>query len=76
MAVNESADDLQAVAPFTHYLRAVWAQRPDVSVSVYFDAGWYRSAYPEVETAIHAGRWLCGLHHYLCGEAPLSPDPL
>src|SRR5271169_428619 len=68
---REKAD---AVGGYKHYLRHLWAHRPETATSQYFDPVWYLRRYPAVAEAITAGKWLCALHHYLTNDAPTEFD--
>ncbi len=76
LEARDDAGELGGASPFAHFLRSIWAKRPEAPTSIYFDAAWYRAAYPEVDAAIRSGQFLCALHHYLCNESPTQFDPL
>ncbi|MFO1025866.1 MAG: glycosyltransferase 61 family protein [Acetobacteraceae bacterium] len=62
---------------FTTLLHHLCLGDPEPVVSLLFDPVWYRQRYPHVAEEIRAGRWRCGLQHYLqCPDAAgLDPNP-
>lgn len=62
-------------------LLASWLVLPasladSMPLSWYFDPVWYLQRYPEVQSAIDAGRYSNALHHYFMNDAPRQYDPL
>ncbi|GAB6968610.1 hypothetical protein JCM25156A_26480 [Komagataeibacter kakiaceti JCM 25156] len=64
-----------AAHPFVDYLLRGMAELPWRTLSVYFDAEWYRATYPAMQAEITQGHFVSALHHYLCNTTPMAFDP-
>jgi O-antigen biosynthesis protein len=75
LQTTEDADDVDAIGPYAHFLKAIRRGDFDPPTSRYFDRDWYVRSYDAVRTVLDNRGYLCALHHYLSNPTPAAFDP-
>ncbi len=76
LAAGVSAEEVDALGPYVHYLARLGAGFEEIAPSVYFDPGWYGEHHPGAKAEVMRGRYGALLQQYLTNERPADFDPV